>query len=266
MAKSVYGIMAVLVLLAVLATPAADSQAPLPQAAEALNPYVLKMMQDYQPGPYPYLLNDDYAHYNGVTRDILYQGRLLARAHPSGNRASYCVGITFEVFFRAMQERNRELGLSPDDFNGMGWDNLFDFMLDWYAAKGPQTVSNMVVAVAKYGVGRRIANLNTAESGDFVEFIRASGSGHTAVFLEWVKSGDQIVGVKYWSSQSSTNGIGVQTEYFDLPKGRGEAWGPVQPESVKVTRILPVGAYRQFRTVTLWQGLIRYLRQRLGGI
>jgi hypothetical protein len=42
------------------------------------------------------------------------------------------VGITFEVFFKAMQERNRQLGISIDDFNGMTWDNLFDFALNWF--------------------------------------------------------------------------------------------------------------------------------------
>lgn len=265
MAKSVYWIIAVLVLLAVISTPPAYLQAPLPSVAEApLNPYVLKTMEDYQPGPFPYLLNDDYANYNGVTRDISYQGRVLARAHPGGDRASYCVGITFEVFFRAMQDRNRELGISADDFNGMGWDNLFDFMLDWYAAKGPQTVSNVVVAVAKYGVGQEVNDWGEAEPGDFIQFLRKSGSGHTAVFLQWVRSDQQIVGVTYWSSQTSTNGIGVHSEYFAIPKGRGVVWGPIQPESLNITRILPVSAYRQFRIVTSWQRLKRYLRQRLG--
>ncbi|MEW6458573.1 MAG: hypothetical protein AB1441_05835 [Bacillota bacterium] len=46
-----------------------------------------------------------------------YKGRVLARAHPSGNRASHCAGITFKVFFKAMQQRNSDLGLDPGDFN-----------------------------------------------------------------------------------------------------------------------------------------------------
>jgi uncharacterized protein (UPF0333 family) len=32
-----------------------------------LNNYVLKIIPDYEKGKYPYLLNNDYGHYNGVT-------------------------------------------------------------------------------------------------------------------------------------------------------------------------------------------------------
>ncbi len=88
-----------------------------------LNDYVLQIISTYK-GSYPYLLNNDYANYNGVTETLQFKNRVLARAHPSGNRASHCVGITFEVFFKAMQERNRKLGLPIDDFNGMTFDEL----------------------------------------------------------------------------------------------------------------------------------------------
>lgn len=263
MDRGFYVVFSVLVLLALLSTPY-PSQTPLPSAADALNPYVLQVMQDYQPGLYPYLLNQDYAHYNGVTRDICYQGHLLLRADPSGSQASHCVGITFEVFFRAMQARNLASGLATDDFNGMNWDQLYDFMLDWYAAKGPKSESNVGVALARYGIGQRVIEPGAAAPGDFVDFLRASGSGHTAVFLRWVQAGGRIVGVEYWSSQNSTQGVGVHTEYFAVPKGGGQVWGNLLPQSVTVTRVSPISDYRRFIALTVWQRMKWSLRRGLG--
>ncbi|MBS3988540.1 MAG: hypothetical protein KGZ44_01170, partial [Dethiobacter sp.] len=189
----------------------------------------------------------DYANYNGVTTNIFYQDRLLARAHPSGNRASHCVGITFEVFFRAMQERNRRLGLSPNDFNGMNWDELFDFMLLWYVATGPKQSSNLTIAVEKYGIGTRITNLAEARPGDFIDFSRTNGTGHTAVFIDWVRDNERIVGIRYWSSQSSTNGIAYNEEYFNIPNSAGRPYGNVMQQPLYIARVLPVADYRNFR-------------------
>ena len=61
----------------------------------------------------------------------------MLKAHPSGNRASHCVGITFEVFVKAMRARNKAAGLEQDDFNGMSLAAMSDFMLRWYVA-GPK--------------------------------------------------------------------------------------------------------------------------------
>lgn len=213
-----------------------------------LNTYVLEVIQTYQTGEgrYPYLLNNDYANYNGVTVNISYQGRLLARAHPSGNRVSHCVGITFEVFFRAMQERNRQLGLSPDNFNGMTWDEMFDFLLLWYVAAGPKETSNVAVAVEKYGLGTRITNLEEARPGDFIDFSRTNGTGHTAIFIDWVRKEGRIIGIHYWSSQGSTSGIAYNVEYFHIRDSDGRPYGNVIPEPLYIARVLPVASYRTF--------------------
>jgi len=207
-----------------------------------LNSYVLDVITRYEigPGVFPYLLNNDYQNYNGVTTNLYYQGRLLLRAHPSGNRASHCTGITFEVFFKAMQERNKGLGLDPNDFNGMTWDELFDFVLLWYKAFGAGN-SSCVVAVERYGIGRGITNLEDTRAGDFIQFSRNNYTGHIGVFIEWRRDGcGRIIGFTYWSSQGSTGGISFNTEYF-IPHGR------VLTNHVYIARIVPVSQYRPIR-------------------
>lgn len=207
-----------------------------------LNSYIQDIIKTYV-GDYPYLLNTDYANYNGVTKDLHFQGGLLARAHPSGNRASHCSGITFEVFFKAMQARNLKLGLDADDFNGMTFDELFDFLLTWYVAKGDKSTSNIEVAVETYGIGKRVPGFEAARPGDFVDFDRSNGTGHTVIFQKWVRNQDgNIIGLDYWSTQGSTNGIAFHTEYFDT-SGRGN----ILSNQIYIARVLPVHQYKFFR-------------------
>ncbi len=243
MPRTVYALLSVLVLLAI----AAPTVALPPEGGPILNQYVLEAIAEYQDGSYPYLLNDDYSNYNGVTKDILYQGQILLKSNPSGDQASHCVGITFEVLFAAMQARNRQLGLPEHYFNGMGFRDMQDFMLDWYAAKGPKTVSNIGVAVQNYGIGQRIADLESALPGDFIDYMRTGGSGHTAVFLEWVRDDGQIIGFKYWSSQTSTGGIGINTEYFDVTSPSGAKRGSVKYSGLVIVRISRVDEFKSFR-------------------
>jgi hypothetical protein len=220
-------------------------EAPAPAVNNAdLNQYVLDAIKAYQIGKvsYPYLLNNDYANYNGVTSTLSYKGKVLLRAHPSGSRASHCVGITFEVFFKAMQERNRQLGISADDFNGMTWDNLFDLALYWFVASGSKSTNNIVLGVEKYGIGKGIHRLEDVRPGDFIDFNRVNGTGHTVVFMNWIKDGGSIIGFRYWSSQGSTGGISYNEEYFSLPGKKGN----VIINPIYIVRILPVSQYRRF--------------------
>ena len=214
-----------------------------------LNNYILDVVKSYgiAPGKYPYLLNNDYANYNGVTKNILYQGQLLAKAHPSGNRASHCSGLTFEVFFKAMQERNLKLGLSPDDFNGMSGYDLKDLMMIWFVSSGSKWTNNIVIAVEKYGLGRAVTDLENAKPGDFLDFQRESGSGHTAIFLNWIREGDQMIGVRYWSTQSSTNGINYNTEYFNVLDKTGNKYGNLLIEEIRIARVYPSKEYKSFQ-------------------
>ncbi len=211
-----------------------------------LNKYVLDIIKTYKVGNYPYLLNDDYQNYNGVTEDLYYNGELLLKANPNGDRASCCTGITFEVFFKAMRNRNRDLGLDINNFNGMNKKELYDFALIWYVANGPRDVSNMVLAMEKYGVGKRIHNMEELRAGDFINFSRENNTGHNAVFINWIREWNKIIGFRYWSSQGSTNGISYNEEYFNIKRKDGSKYGNVIMDNLYMGRISPVNEYKRF--------------------
>jgi hypothetical protein len=212
-----------------------------------LNNYVLKVIPDYNRGKYPYLLNNDYENYNGVTENITYQGSLIAKANPDGSKSSHCVGLTYEVFFKAMQERNNEAGIFSDNFNNMNVDNMKDFLLTWYAAQGKSKAEGdqLAGAIVKYGIGTQIVRLEDAKAGDFIDFSRTK-SGHTAVFLNWLKDEKgNILGFKYWSTQESTNGIGYKEEYFsDNPQEAIK--GAVNRKQLYIGRVGSISSYKSF--------------------
>lgn len=213
-----------------------------------INSYVLKTITTYEIGKYPYLLNNDYENYNGVTETIAYQGTTIAKANPDGSKSSHCVGLTFEVFYKAMQQRNKELGLPLDNFNNMTSEDMKTFLLNWYAALGtPKNQGNQLAgAIVKYGLGAQITNLEDVRKGDFIDFSRTNNSGHTAVFINWLRDESKnIIGFKYWSTQTSTNGINYKEEYFN--NNSSGIKGLVDRNYLYIGRIGPVESYRAFK-------------------
>ncbi|MTI81301.1 MAG: hypothetical protein FH758_10540 [Firmicutes bacterium] len=208
-----------------------------------LNSYVLELLETYENTPY--LLNNDYDNYNGVTTTLTYKNKVLAKAHPSGNKASHCVGLTFEVFFKALQQRNKDLGLELNDFNGMTWEQLYDFLLTWYVASGDKTTNNIEIAVEKYGIGKSIDKFSEAKPGDFIDFSRENNTGHTAVFINWIRKNDNIIGFRYWSTQQSTNGISYNEEYFNVLDEDSNKYGNVMINHVYLARISPINEYQK---------------------
>jgi hypothetical protein len=204
----------------------------------SLNPYVLAMLACYPTnGSYPYRCKPlEYDLYNGVTQDIWYKARVVAKAHPNWTRCSYCCGLTFEVFCRAMQYRNVQKGLDPDDFNGMSYYDLFNLLQFWYieaAGDSPQ------LGIVSYGLGKKIDKLEDARPGDFLDFSRNNKSGHSVIFIDWVKDeGGKIVGFKYFSSNSG--GVGYGTERFE------DCGGKVLHRYFRLARVGSVENYQKF--------------------
>jgi len=157
---------------------------------------------------------------HGTTRPLYHGGRRLAR--PASG--THCVGITFEVMWRALDvgarsalstkeaRRLRKLWFVPKD-GGMG----------------------PAEALPRAGLGRRILDWNEARKGDFLQLWNKDRTlGHSAVFLGWRRSAQgEVTGVRYWSSQPWTDGIGV-SEF-----GIGEEPGDMARDGVFIARLAP---------------------------
>lgn len=145
----------------------------------------------------------------GTTCDLLYQGTKACEADPQ--KRCYCCGLTFEVFAKAWKQwgegRKREFAIPGVDGKG-----ILDLRADWFGSTGDKRTT-LQAAVVSRKLGRAIANPDEARAGDFVQLWRKNGTGHSVVFLEWKKGGDgKVKGIKYWSTQKSTNGIGEREE------------------------------------------------------
>lgn len=174
------------------------------------------------------------SEWHGTTRDLWYRGELVAEGDPEGR--CYCVGLTWELYMRAWEEVDRSTG-GDGTLNGLTVADLDEFRIDWFVREldgaGPS------VAMETYGVGEEITDVAKLEPGDFVQFWRHSGSGHNVVFIDWLVEDGEIVGLEYWSTQSSTDGIGYNTEYFGSSGSRidrnlvfaARGWMPAEWES-----------------------------------
>jgi hypothetical protein len=212
-------------------------------AEGSLNPYVLKVISAYPlDGSYPYHCGwtpREYDIYNGVTQDMWYKGMVVAKAYPDGSRCSYCCGLTFEIFIRAMKLRNSQKGLDPDDFNGMTFHDLFNMLQLWYIEGDGDCERRAIVS---YGLGRAITDLEEARPGDFLSYSTTPPGGHSVVLIDWVRdNAGKITGMKYFSSNlSGSRGPGYGTGRFsDANNGKG-----LLRKSVRIGR---VGATKNFK-------------------
>lgn len=211
----------------------------------SLNPYVMKVASAYPlDGSYPYHCSwkpREYDIYNGVTQDMWYQGQVVAKAYPDGSRCSYCCGLTFEIFMRAMKLRNVQQGRDPDDFNSMTFHDLFNLLQFWYIEGDGDSPQRGIVA---YGLGHAIENFEDARPGDFADYSTTPPGGHSVIFIDWLRDdAGKIVGLKYFSSNlSGTRGVGYgQGKFSDANNGRG-----ILRKSLRIARVDSVAQFKPF--------------------
>ncbi|MDF1665258.1 MAG: hypothetical protein P1V97_26080 [Planctomycetota bacterium] len=152
--------------------------------------------------------------WKGNIADLVYKGKVIAKGDEKGR--AFCCGLTFEVFFLAyekcMKAKKKDFQIGDLDEKG-----VLKLISAWFGSDGNRRCSQN--AIIKYGLGRVITNLKDARPGDFVQFWRHSKSGHSVVFVGWEKDKQgKIVGIRYWSTQKSTKGIGQRMEKIG-PKG-----------------------------------------------
>jgi hypothetical protein len=212
-------LLAALLPLASAQEPPPPAPAPAPPKAEApkapaipelgaLNARILETLRAYPTdGTHAYHWPKS-GTWCGNTKDLHYGGELFAAG--DAQKRAYCCGLTFEVFLEAYRawcesaERPFALPGLPDRAA------LKSFQRSWFGSDGDTTT--MQNALVKAGLGVAIRKLDDALPGDFVQLWRNGGSGHAVIFLGWVREKQKITGLRYWSTQKSTNGIGERTE------------------------------------------------------
>ncbi len=147
--------------------------------------------------------------WRGCTKNLIYAGATVCEGDPQ--RRAYCCGLTFEVFLDAWQLWCRRVARP---YRIRDWDvsKVRQLQSDWFGSADDRTCVR--TAIVKNGLGTEIKDWNAARPGDFIQFWRNGGSGHSVIFREWKKAGDRITGLVYWSTQKSTKGIGTNTEMF----------------------------------------------------
>ncbi len=178
---------------------------------KTFNDYVLAEIKLYPTdGSYTY----EWSSYPGVTQDLIYQGMTLVKGDP--RHRSYCSGITFEVFFLSYLKYAKDYNL-PESIGGLSFAQMEFFRRAWYGTSGDR--KTIKTALEAWGLGYEIDNWDEVRPGDFVQLWRHSGSGHTVIFLEWLRNtSNEIVGMKYWSSNAG-KGPSEAIEYFG-PSGK----------------------------------------------
>jgi hypothetical protein len=200
----------------------------------AFNQRVLRIAREYPTdGTHDYWWpRNGESSYDGSSEDIYLNGQLVMKGEPE--RRTFCCGFTMEVFLKAYQEYLDETG----DKSAVPEDQWGKFKTYWFVREvnGPGPSD----ALEEFGLGRQITQEEVLP-GDFVQIWRRwdpekkkNGSGHSVIFLEWVKDdAGTITGLKYLSTQPGTKGIGEVTEYFGA---EGETKG-MHPEYTTYGRV-----------------------------
>jgi len=170
-------------------------------------------------------LNPRDPDHDGVSRDLFVGDVRVARSAEDG--ATYCCGVTLEVFLRAWgrwSDRDpRAAGLA-----GMSPSQVRAFVSTWFCpVLGDH---GAVEALVSSGFGFRV-DADQARPGDFCQFWRStdrsSASGHSVIFLGWEGLDGRCI--RYWSSQSVTCGVGEHSEQvgadWDMAFARGGGEG-----------------------------------------
>ena len=198
--------------------PASSEAAPvtsraLPPAPQgSLNGYVLAQMASYpMDGSYRYHWPKK-GSWEGTTQTLTYGGRQLCQGDPL--KRSYCCGLTFELYLTSL------LRAAGGEVEGLSAAELHELRLRFFGdSKVGERRRLAAFGLESLGLGKQLEDLEDARPGDFVQFWRHSKSGHSAIFVNWTRNrAGKITGLVYWSSQSSTQGIGYNRELIG-PEG-----------------------------------------------
>lgn len=153
--------------------------------------------------------------------------------HATGGTKTMCVAAVFEVLIRTLQNATDNNGepvsaslLKANVLNGSKALNFLPYSFQYKTlVKIPEYKRNFSAgigdALVLFGMGRYVT-FGTAKSGDFVYFNRTKGSGHAAIFINYLNAQGNIendaknaIGFRYFSAQGNgTNGMGYRDAFF----------------------------------------------------
>ena len=166
--------------------------------AAGFNQRVLALTRGYPTGGFGGYCWPAPAGSDGLTRDLHLGDDVVARGGAGG---THCVGVTFEVFWRALEACPGGAGAALDATAARR------LRTTWYVPElGGQGAA---AALEQSGLGQRVS-LDDARPGDFVQAWSRGGLGHSMVLLGFTRdAGGAPTSIRYWSSQPWTQGIGI---------------------------------------------------------
>jgi len=161
----------------------------------------------------------DYRYHENTTGlpiDIYFEGQTATLTKPADG-TTHCAGFTFAVCYVTALNRGLLNDFTEEDIKKM-WGI-------WTEADGTRYPKMCVKAISEpmraglKRIGREVS-LAEAQSGDFCQIWRTTGTTHQAIVVEKILKDGKIVGLKYLSSNPIVNpdtnktGIGVVAEFF----------------------------------------------------
>jgi len=128
-------------------------------------------------------------------------------------KTSYCSGSSYTAFIEALNlilkdsiisDKQLEI-MRMQEANGNRREDNVKFWGNWNT-NGFGTYNALV---SYSDLGKEIKP-KEAKPGDFMNISWKNGIGHSVIFLGWLKENDEYF-VSYWSSQKSTNGLGLDS-------------------------------------------------------
>lgn len=191
-------------------SPFKASDVPDTGALERFNAAVLNILEHRRGGSFSSKWEG-----HGVTRDITYDGSTLLKVSES-TQGTYCVAATFQAFCEAYLSASQRLAAEPwigDQpyrpwflalqriffVRGLEGDIFADIPED-IRSRAKEEGSALAIQWAGLGDAVELENL---QRGDFVQFWRTDGSGHSAIVWQLDRDADgKPSNLWYWSSQS----------------------------------------------------------------
>lgn len=162
---------------------------------------------------------------SGTMQEIRFKDQRILSA---GEGGTYCCGYTFNVFMNVAQAHRLLDDLTVAQVRALQ-KHWYGSVPDDHEQADLIRETQIRYAVTLLGIGTGVEP-EDARPGDFLQFWRQR-SGHSVVFLGWVVEDGRAVGVRYRSSQGTTDGIGDHTERF---AGHG---GSVDPQRMYFARL-----------------------------